>query len=224
MGNGFPVDIIILAAVAGFLIFRLHSVLGRRTGHERRPGDNATPARPEANDDNVVALPDRSGGPTVPPPPPGSSLEAGLTQIRLADRSFHPGEFVEGAKVAFEMILDAFAKGDQEALTPLLDETVLNNFLRAITQRASTGESLETTLVSMKEAEIVEAEMDGDVAKVTMKFVSEQINVTRDAKGEIVDGGPDQVEEITDLWTFARDTRSGDPNWQLVATRTPEAD
>lgn len=217
--SGFPIDIILLAMVAGFLIFRLHSVLGRRTGHERRPTNPVSPSQGERSD-NVVSLPDRD----TPPPAPeeaATPLEAGLAQIRIADPSFDPKSFVEGAKKAFEIIVSAYARGDDEALRPLLDPKVYGNFARAIDERNEAGETLETTLVDVRESEILEAEMEGSTALVTVKIVSEQINVTRDRSGEIVYGDPKQIDSITDIWTFARDTRSSDPNWALVETRTP---
>lgn len=215
--SGFPIDIILLAMVAGFLIFRLHSVLGRRTGHERRPTKPL--GAPQERPDNVVTLPDRESPP--PAPEAATPLEAGLAQIRIADPSFEPESFVEGSKKAFEIIVSAYARGDDEALRPLLDSKVYGNFARAIDERNEAGETLETTLVDIRSAEILEAEMEGVTALVTVKIVSEQINVTRDRAGEVVYGDPKQIDTITDIWTFARDTRSTDPNWALVETRTP---
>lgn len=216
--SGFPIDIILLAMVAGFLIFRLHSVLGRRTGNERRP-TKPIPGPQAERGDNVVSLPDREG---PPPLPEGATpLEAGLAQIAIADPSFDPEGFVEGSKKAFEIIVSAYARGDDDALRPLLDPKVYGNFARAIDERNEAGESLETTLVDIRSAEMLEAGMEDTTALVTVKIVSEQINVTRDRSGEIVYGDPKQIDTITDIWTFARDTQSVDPNWALVETRTP---
>ncbi|MCP4327015.1 MAG: Tim44 domain-containing protein [Alphaproteobacteria bacterium] len=215
MDGGFPIDLIFFAMIAVFLILRLRSVLGRRTGHERPPDHVAYErTNDKANDDNVVALPDRGDGDAMESTP----LEAGLAQIRVTDRAFDPEEFVVGARVAFEMVVAAFAKGEKEALRPLLSDEVYDNFTNAIDARENRGESLETTLVGIKESNIIEARLDSRVAFVTVRFVTEQINVTRDIGNKVVDGDPDHVTKITDIWTFARNTRSRDPNWTLVET------
>lgn len=222
MGDGFPfLDIIFFAMVAAFLILRLRSVLGRRTGNERERPDQFQPRPTQDGDsENVVKLPRRDGLPEQESAPPGS-LAAALTQVKIADPSFDEKYFASGARAAFEMIVDAFARGDKDALRPLLADEVYDRFAAAIEQRAQRGETLQTTLVSMKAADITEAVIRGSEAQITVEFVSEQINVTQDAEGRLVDGTPDEIETIVDIWTFARDTRSDDPNWLLVATRTP---
>lgn len=219
------IDIIFFAMVAAFLVLRLRSVLGRRTGEERQRPDpyGAPPAgRPS---DKVVPLPDRTvraaGEPIEgPAAAKGTPLEAGLTQIGVADSSFTPNGFVEGAKVAFEMIVEGFAKGDRKALRPLLNDSVFDHFSAAIKTREDAKQTHETTLVGIKSAEIIEAQMDGRTAFVTVKFVSEQVNVTRDKDGNVVEGDPAHVADITDVWSFARNTRSRDPNWTLIETRS----
>ncbi len=209
--------------IAAFLVLRLRSVLGRRTGHERPPGDPYS-AKPKAeradNSDRVVALPKRGEAPK-PVDASADPLEAGLTQIRIADNNFDPDEFAQGAKSAFEMIVNSYASGDRETLRPLLSDEVYDNFGRAIDERAANKHTLETTLVAVRSSDILEASMDGRVAFLTVKFVTEQINVTRDDKGEVVDGDTSQVATVTDIWTFARNTRSRNPNWTLVATEAP---
>ncbi len=223
MSDGFPIfDIILFAMIAAFLALRLRSVLGRRTGHERRRSDPLATARRQQQEapEKVVKLPKRgraAAGATRAETP----LAAGLTQIKVADPAFDERHFLKGARAAFEMIIGAFAVGDTGALRPLLSDEVYDNFNRAIKERFDNKETLETTLVGIKASEILEARMEDRMAVVTVKFVSEQVNVTRDAKGEIVDGDPAQVSEVVDIWTFARDTRARDPNWVLVATRTP---
>jgi predicted lipid-binding transport protein (Tim44 family) len=229
-------DIILLAAIAGFLVLRLRSVLGRRSGHEQPPG-RYDPFKGEkaedAVEDKIIQLPDRPAQDDMEEHPveetsaeafrPGESdtpLAAGLTQIKLADRSFEESSFVGGAKAAFEMVINAFSQGDTRTLRPLLSNDVYEDFAGAIKAREQAGETLETTLVGVNDTEIIEAELQGRTAFVTIKFVSEQINVTRDGQGEVVDGDPNQVASITDIWTFARNTRSRDPNWTLVATRS----
>ena len=229
MGDGIQfLDIILFAAIAAFLVLRLRSVLGRRSGNDQSPKYNPFRKRgaDEAGEDKVIALPDRGpkaesqGADKTAEGAEGSPLEQGLTQIQLADRSFEPESFVGGAKVAFEMVISAFSGGDAKTLRPLLSNDVFEDFAGAIKARLDKNETLESTLVGISEAEIIEAELQGKTAFVTLKFVSEQINVTRDAEGEVVDGDPSGVASVTDIWTFARNTRSRDPNWTLVATGT----
>lgn len=221
-------DIILLAMVAAFLVFRLRSVLGKRTGNERPPTDpyagrdGAAPGGPEApeghDDGTVVSLPDRSPQSDIPE---GSPATDGLKAIQAADSAFSVTEFVEGVRMAFEMIVTSFANGDRETLRPLLSDEVYENFAGAIVERETRSETMEMTLVGIREAEVLEATMDGRVAFVTTKIVSEQIEVVRDAAGEPVSGDPSKVATVTDIWTFARNTRSRNPNWTLVATEAP---
>ncbi len=225
MGDGIQFfDIVILAAIAAFLVLRLRSVLGRRQGHEEPPKYDPFRDRgkEETAEEKVIQLPERSGasGGREAEAGDGSPLEQGLTQIKMADRSFETETFVSGAKVAFEMIVTAFANGDVKTLRPLLSNDVFEDFSGVIKSREDNKETLESTLVGISEAEIVEAELQGKTAFVTIKFVSEQINVTRSAEGEVVEGDPNSVTTVTDIWTFARNTRSRDPNWTLVATDT----
>lgn len=211
-------DIILFAMVAGFLILRLRSVLGRRTGQERRR-NNPFLRQPEPTGDKVVPLGPRVA---VPPPtataPPGDAVAAGLAAIHNADPEFDPAHFVDGARVAFEMIVAAFAAGDKKKLRPLLSDEVYRPFSAAIDEREAAKETLETRILGIKQLDIVEAQLAGRWARVTLKIVSDQINVIRAHDGSIVDGDPDHPIEKTDFWTFARDTRSTDPNWALVAT------
>lgn len=227
MGGDFQFfDIIILAMIAGFLVLRLRRVLGRRDGHEGKYPDPFRDAPENDKDtfdeDNVVQLPDRSGETTdaMADIDEDDPIAAGLTRIRIADPSFDPNMFAEGAKVAFEMVLTAFASGDRKTLKGLLSPDVYRNFEEAISEREQAGEELEDTLVGIKVSKIIEAAMDGNQAMVTVKFTSEQISVLRDAEGQVIDGNPNEVIDVTDFWTFSRDTRSSDPNWTLVGTES----
>lgn len=227
MGSGFQfLDIILFAMIAAFLVLRLRSVLGKRTGHQRRvenPLARRT-AQETKPSDNVVELPDRSRGErdaAFEAVDESDPLAAGLTQIRIADSSFDPQAFVDGARSAFEMIVQAYAESDTKTLRNMLNDEVYGNFSDAIKEREKAGETLETTVISIKSADILEARVEGRTAFVTVKFVSEQVNVTRDKSGEAVDGDPNRVTNVTDLWTFARNTRARDPNWTLVETRSP---
>jgi predicted lipid-binding transport protein (Tim44 family) len=199
-----------------FLLLRLRSIkfdLFRKRGGEE-DGDGkviALLARGAKGDTEGAGKAAESGG---------TPLERGLTQIKLDDGSFESESFVGGTKVAFEMVVEAFAKGDTKNLRPLLSNDVYEDFSGAIKSRADNNETLENSLVGISEAEIIEAELQDKTAFITVKFVSEQINVTRNAEGEVVDGDPGEVTTATDVWTFARNTRSRDPNWTVVATGT----
>jgi predicted lipid-binding transport protein (Tim44 family) len=241
VGNNY--DIILIGLVAVFLILRLRSVLGKRTGNERPPArDPFTPpapptATPRVGDapanqgnDNVVSLPtanapaprqsSATSGPggiraTVMP-----TATAGVAAIRAADPSFEPIGFTGGGRAAFTAIVEAFAKGDIAALRPLLDGPTFSSFEAAIRGRVERKEKAETTLIGFEASDVAAAELQGTNASVTVRFVSEQINVLRNADGQIIDGNPNEVQKVIDLWTFRRDTKSSDPNWLLVKTES----
>lgn len=232
MDNGFQFfDLLIPAMIAAFILLRLRRVLGRRTGQERPPPEpmkrEADDMKREADDapDIVVPLPDhaqRAGRRKDDSDEPEAS---GLTQLKIADPAFDEVTFLNGARDAFEIILGAFAAGDKRQLKSLLSDAVYRKFRDEIDRRGRQGERLETTLISIILADIVDVRMDGRTALVTVKLVSEQINERTSAdedEDENESIGAPPVESITDLWTFARDTSSGDPNWQLVETRSPE--
>lgn len=236
MGNNY--DIILIGLVAVFLILRLRSVLGKRTGSERPPArDPFTPPTPPATprvgdatqgNDNVVPLPTANAPrPSLATNGPGGiratvmpSATAGVSAIRAADPSFEPIGFTAGARAAFTAIVEAFARGDTATLKPLLDGATYASFEAAIRGRAERNEKAETTLIGFEASDIASAEMQGTYADVTVRFVSEQINVVRNAESQIVDGNPNEVQKVVDLWTFRRDTKSSDPNWQLVKTES----
>jgi len=222
MGDGYQfLDIVVFAVIAGLLVLRLRSVLGRRTGTERRREPISPPAGESARD-KVVNLPPRERAASAPAPTAAATpLAAAIAGLKEADRGFDEQAFLAGARGAFEIIVNAFAKGDTAALQPLLSPPVFASFNEAIRARAAQHETLETNLLSLRSLEIADGGVDGDTLHVTVKVVSEQINVTRAADGSVVEGNPDQVEEKTDLWTFARSRRSRDPNWTLVATHSP---
>ncbi len=243
MDEGFQfLDIILFAAIAAFFVLRLRGVLGKRSGHnKRKPDPFGKPDGSEDDDNKVIPLPDRNratrdqeaaeeaaqGDADEMPEEfaetaeDATPLDAGLIQVKRADKSFSEDEFISGSQTAFEWVINAFAQGDTKTLRPLLSNDVYGDFSGAIEERESAGQTLETTLVGITEAAIIEAELQGRTAFVTIKFVSEQVNVVHDSDGEVVDGDPNHVTKITDIWTFARNTRSRDPDWTLVATRSP---
>lgn len=239
MGDGFQFfDIILFALIAAFLILRLRNTLGRRDGNDgknyRDPftGMADKPAEPHKasqpdDDDNVIPLPGHKDAQGTDPwasdeaaPVDDSPLGQGVAQIRAADPSFTVDGFLQGAGSAFEMVLGAFAAGDVKTLKGLLSPEVYEDFAAAVRQREDAGEVLEETLVGITSAEAVEAYMEGRIANVTVKFVTEQVSALRNVSGDVIDGNPQEVIKVTDFWTFARDTRSRDPNWALVATRS----
>lgn len=227
MGEGFYfLDILIFAMIAAFLVYRLRNVLGRRHGEERqRPNPyNSNGQQADSAEDNVISLPERNQSMESAETAPGApgSVSGGITQIKVADPSFDDRQFLRGAKMAFEAIVAAFAKGDTATLRPLLADDVYENFAEAIRQRSEAGETLETTLVRSPEADITDARMNGNYALVTVTFTTRQINIIRDSDGEILEGDPDHDVEVVDIWTFSRNVRSKDPNWLLVETSTPD--
>jgi predicted lipid-binding transport protein (Tim44 family) len=230
MNNGFQFfDIILFVMIAIFLVLRLRGVLGRRDGHQGKFPDlfkQATEKKKQDNDeekDNVIPLDPETGNtddqPDVELSPP-TPLQARLNTITSADRDFDSEEFISGARIAFEYILGAYAGGDAKALEPLLSADVFVNFNVSIREREEAGQTMEETLIGISKAELVEAEMEGTVAQITVKFVSDQVHALSDCDGNVVDGDPDKIVSVTDFWTFARDTRSRDPNWSLAATRS----
>lgn len=233
-------EILFFAIVAAFLGWRLYSVLGRRTGHEKR-------FDPFGQSDAPASLPEREGNVRRLPEPAARSdrdrsaererrkveaaiagiagdVRRGLDEIRAADPKFDPVDFIAGARIAFDMIVTAFAKGDAKALRPLLNDQVYENFAGAIEERNRNKLRLETTLVGILSTDIVDAAFTKETgeARVSLKFVSQQISVTKDSEGRIVEGDPSEVASITDIWTFQRAVKSRDPNWVLIRTESPQ--
>ena len=235
MSESFDIYTVIFLVLAVFIFLRLRSVLGTRTGNERPPYDpysrrEAKPTGATANE-NVVTLPKRGADPerAAPEPipagkrwegiaDPDSGTAHGLDAIAAADPSFDAKGFLQGAKAAYEMIVTAFAQGDRRALKPLLAKDVFDGFSSAISDRESRGETVESTFISIDRADITEAELRGRTAHITVRFASQLVSATRARDGSIVEGSPDKVSEVNDVWTFAREAGSRDPNWKLVAT------
>ena len=225
---------IIFLALAVFIFLRLRNVLGQRTGNERPPFDRAARnVLHGAQDNNVVPIPGAVIDQAPPSPTadvvaptdrwkgltePGTPLAQGLDAIAAQDSSFDPRHFLSGAKSAYEMIVLAFANGDRRALKDLLSADVYESFETVIRDREKHEQKTETRFVSIDKAELVGAEARDRAAQLTVRFVSQMITATRDKAGTIVDGSADKVADITDVWTFARDITSRDPNWKLVGT------
>jgi predicted lipid-binding transport protein (Tim44 family) len=233
----FDLTTIIFLILAVFIFLRLKSVLGQRTGRERPPYDPYSAreaARPTSTNDNVVTLPPRTNPEAAPKPvaeaePPaerwkgvaeaGSATALGLDAIAAKDAGFDAKHFLTGARAAYEMIVTAYAQGDRRMLRNLLSREVYDGFESAIKEREARGEKAETRFVSIDKADITGAEVKpAQNAQVTVRFVSQLVSVTRGRDGNVIEGNPDKVIDVTDVWTFARDLGSRDPNWKLVAT------
>lgn len=241
MHESFDPTIVIFAVLAIFVVWKLRSVLGTRTGNERpptnpferdaRPGPGMAPGN---GNGNVVQLPGAAPAPVAARGPdladadrwrgfaePGSPLWTNYDALAQSDPTFSPKAFLDGAKTAYEMIVTAYAKGDRQMLNSLLSKEVFDSFQASIQSRETRGEVAESTFVSMEAATIEDVQTRGRTAQITTRFKANLINATRDKNGNVVDGDPEKVVTHTDLWTFARDTGSRDPNWKLVATDTP---
>jgi len=240
MDEFFDIPTLIVIGVAIFVLFRLRSVLGTRTGNERSPLQRAQQrqqAPKPANDEKIVPI---RPAPILKAPPVSdgdaerralkltteveqlshgdAAVAAGLNAIADADPSFSPKLFLEGAKQAYEMIVTAFATGDRKTLKNLLEKDVYDGFEKAIADREAAGRKVDFTFVGLPKIEITEAELDKRDARVAVKFNAEVVQATKDKDGTIIEGNGTDVQAIADEWTFARSPKSRDPNWKLVAT------
>jgi predicted lipid-binding transport protein (Tim44 family) len=232
MDEFFDIPTVIVIVIAIFVLFRLRSVLGTRTGNERPAVPRVQPNQPKpANDERAPVL-------RTTPVLPGdaerralklnaeieqlshgdAAVAKGLNDIAAADTSFSPKSFLEGAKQAYEMIVTSFATGDRKTLKMLLEKDVYDGFEKAIADREAQVRKVDFTFVGLPKIEISEAEIDKRDARMAVKFTAEVVQATRDKDGNIIEGNADQVQTIADEWTFARSPKSRDPNWKLVAT------
>ena len=228
--NDFITLFFLVAAVLIFL--QLRNVLGRRTGNEKPPFDPYT-ARdavkaPASDDGKVVTLPrceisdEERFSEIDAVAKQGTPLNASLREMLKVDPSFKPAEFLNGARMAYEMIVMAFADGDRKTLKNLLSKEVYEGFDAAISEREAKGEVVKSTFVGIDKAELTHASVKGPEEQVTVRIVCQLISATFDKDGAIVDGDQENVAEVTDIWTFVRDSRSRDPNWKLVATESEQ--
>ena len=244
MDGRIDVTTLLFLVLAVVIFLKLRSVLGRRTGHEQNRLERYK-AQQEASQrngklaaqDKVVTLPRREredaevrpaaerqaevdGEQRVKEYAAGNgAITQGLIDIVRADASFDPNHFLQGARVAYEIIVTAFAEGNRRTLKDLLSSEVYDGFNGAIADREARGEQIDQSFVGIKSADLVEAELKGGMAQLTVKFVSELISATRDRAGEVIAGDPKRIREVTDIWTFAREAASRNPNWKLLATQ-----
>ena len=243
MDGRIDVTTLLFLVLAVVIYLKLRSVLGRKTGHEQARYERYK-AQQEASQrsakvgaqDKVVTLPRRDREELEPRPIEQAvrtdveervkglaagnvGLATGLVDIVRADLNFDPDGFLKGASGAYEIIVTAFAEGNRKTLRDLLSRDVYDGFAGAIGDRESRGEQIDQSFVGIKTADIVEAELKNGMAQVTVKFVSELISATRDKAGEVIAGDPKRIKEVTDIWTFAREVASRNPNWRLIATQ-----
>lgn len=219
------IELVILAAIALFLLFRLRSVLGTKTGFEEHQGHarapqpepartHPVPVPPPAADDEAADDEARSmaGG--------DERIAAALRAMRMAEPGFSAGQFVGGAKGAFEMILMAFETGDTDTLRQFLAPDVYSGFADAIAERQRLGYSVEARFIGVRDARITDARFDTETAEaeIAIRFTAEMITTVRDSEHRVVEGNPNEIRRETDTWTFARRMGTSDPNWLLVAT------
>ncbi|GGE07073.1 calcium-binding protein [Aureimonas endophytica] len=232
---------IVIIVVAVIVLFQLRSVLGRRTGNERPPFDPYSRPEPKpensqpTREGNVVTLPGRREPVVIEGSaedryavidkvvPPDDPANRDLRRIRDADRNFDPAEFLQGAAIAYEMVLTAFAEGDRKTLRNLLSQEAFAGFDQAITEREKRGETMKSAFIGINEAKIVSGALKDREALITVRLVSQLITSLSDSAGRVIDGNPEAVVEVRDLWTFARDPRSRDPNWKVVETESADA-
>jgi predicted lipid-binding transport protein (Tim44 family) len=234
MDEFFDLPTLIVIGLAIVILFRLRSVLGTRTGNDPSPLERRSEAAAKAGDETVIQMRPRPVEPQTDEQAErqarrlateieqhaagNAEVAAGLTAIAEADPTFGPKSFLEGAKAAYEMIVTAFAQGDRKTLRNLLDKDVYEGFERAITEREAAEHTVEFTFVGLPNIEISGAELDKRNALMTIRFHAEVVSATRDKDGNLIEGNADQVRTIADEWTFARSTKSRDPNWKLIAT------
>jgi len=244
MDGRIDITTLLFLVLAVVVFLKLRSVLGRRTGHEQTRYERYKAQREAsqrngklAGQEKVVTLPRREREPVDQRPlaEPQTRLDveervkglAGdnvqtarcLVELVRADATFEPDAFLAGARAAYEIIVTAFAEGNRKTLKNLLSSDVYQGFAGAIGDRESRGEQIDQSFVGIKSADIVEAELKNGIAQLTIKFVSELISATRDRAGDVISGDPMRIKEVTDIWTFAREITSRDPNWKLIATQ-----
>ncbi len=215
-------SILLFGLLAGFMVFKVYSVLGRRTGRERSPeeqlrlpdGARSNPKAPPPKD-NVVTLPERGGAAAASAAGP---LSRAFLDIKVLDRNFDTERFLSGARSAYEMIVTAFARGERDTLRPLLSEDVFSAFDQEIKSREAKKERVEFTFLALKSARVTGAELKGRSAEITVTFESEVMLAGYDPAGALIEGDAKTPHKVAEVWTFARETNATDPNWMLVAT------
>ena len=194
-------DILILAVIAALVLLRLRSVLGRRTGHEKTDTSRFAYEEPQKNQEEEIV-----------------KIQPAANQKPKGDGWFDQKDFLNGASNAYELIVTNFETGNKEGLKPFLSESVLNSFEEVIEQRKANDEKVEFNFIGIESSEIVHKDLKSNPMEVTVRFISEMITCIKNSKDEVISGSLNQVQKITDIWTFAKKKNSKNPNWLLVAT------
>ncbi len=225
MNEGMPyADIIILALIAGFVLLRLRSVLGQKTGYEKPPIRDYPDTSREGE---IVQLPerlssrmeeDRARDDELVGKIAQDEVKSGIAAIKAADANFTLKGFMDGAKGAFEMLFDAFNKGDKQVLQMLLSPALYTVFSQECDKRQKEDLKRETTLVAIESEELAAAKLERNTARITVRFISEQVTVVRNREGAIVEGNPSQTDRVEDEWVFERDVNARNPNWKIIET------
>jgi predicted lipid-binding transport protein (Tim44 family) len=202
-------DLVLLAAVAAFLGYRLWLVLGTHDA------DKPVRKRQSKEDDTVIPVRARNASATV--------ADTKAPQESSKPQSLDEDRFLQGATLAFHKIVEAYADGNVQTLEKLLEGPLLETFEEAIAKRKKAKKSLEVDISRIVSAEVIDKREEDGKADITVRIVSEQCLVTRDARGRVLEGDPDRYAEVTDIWTFSRPLSSSNPNWKLIATQIPEA-
>lgn len=219
-------DIIFLAIIAGLLLYRLRTLLGRKDFNNEGGIKNNNLGKLIEQQKTQILKPLREKpapetkyyNKVVEPKITDERINSAIESIKAIDKSFTPGHFLAGARIAFEMVLNSFIKNDKDSLKNLLDDSVYKEFIQAMEARSEPDRVYETTLLAITSSDIIDVTMSGKVANITVRFVSEQVDLVKDKEGKIVEGNPSQIHVITDTWTFSRNVASPNPNWKLVAT------
>ena len=217
--SGALIQLLVLAGVAIFLVIKLKSVLGSREGFEKPPLTDARRDAPvqRRGFEVIEGGPDRDITDHVAE---GSEAARALAAMKLAEPSFSVSQFLQGARGAYEMILMAFEKGELDRIRPFLSDDVEASFAEAIAQRDRDGLTVEASFLGIKELALHDATFAPETrfGEIAVRFVADQTYVVRNKAGEVVEGSVREVKKTRDIWTFARQMGSDDPNWQLVAT------
>ena len=223
MNSFFSVDLIFFIMIAALLVFRLRNVLGRRTGNEKKPGFGFSfdAKVVDKNSNNIKEIKinkehilnslkkyknlDKNGD---------------LKRIYILSPNFSPKKFLKGAKDAFEIIVGAYAKGNLKKVKDLLSPNIFKTFSNISNQIIKKKQTLEHTLISFKSEEIKRIILKSTIAEIAVRFVTEQVNLLKNNKGQIIEGNNDYIENHIDYWTFSKDLKFSNPNWKLIVTKS----
>jgi len=218
--NSSLVQLLVLAAIAVFLILKLKNVLGTRDGFERPPGAKPDVAPEPSRRRDFTVIEGGADRDITDHVPDGSPAAKALAAMKMAEPGFSVGEFLHGARGAYEMILMAFEHGKLDEIVPFLSKDVYESFTEVVDVREREGLTVEASFIGIRELALHEATYDRDTrtAEITVRYMAELTSAVRNRVGDVIEGSPTEIRRQRDVWTFARRMASDDPNWQLVAT------